>query len=513
MKSNYKKLLVLISAALVFLVIVIIKVASPEKPKAANFTAASATLGNSRFSFVAGIDTGTSGSSNVTIDTSGNPDKDVDHLFPKDNVCFAPASKSGCTGDKYYTVASTEGADGDQFTLTTALTNTLNATDLAIASASGSLVISVTLATAIPDGGDLLITIPMATDADGNDGLPDYAATVAASGFDLNGIAAGDISVATSTSGTCNNSHWTTTETITEGSGSSDHTIRIDRSGSECEANSTILTITIDSSPGIVNPAPINTSRTQGVADAYTINIKSRDNTDATIDTSDLMVAPVEGVLVSATVEETLAFTVAGEAAAGSKCGLTTDVTTTATSVPWGSISSPNSFLEASQVLTLSTNADGGYSVTIQENDQMGKDGVTCTGTAPSSGNFTFSGATCIRDTVCSASTCSESTGYNWTDASTYPGLGYTLENVDGTDASFVYNSNDPCTTSAGAGSFCARQIADSDQGSETAQTIMTNADPVDSKDIRVCYRITVPGTQPAGYYYNKVRYTATPVF
>jgi hypothetical protein len=508
----HKKLLIVSTATFFVVVGLVIKTLLPDSPKAANFTNASATLGNSRFSFVGGVATGTSGSSNVTIDTTGNPDKDVDHLFPKDTVCFAPSQLSGCTGNKFYTVASTEGADGDQFTLSEALSSTLNATDLVYATASGSLVISVTLTNAVPNGGDLLITIPMANSANGNDGFADYATTVAAGGFDLNGIAAADISVATSTSGTCDNAHWTTTETIAPGSGSTDHTIRIDRSGSECQANTTVLTITIDSAPGIVNPAPINTTRTQGVADAYTINIKSRDNTDATIDNSNVMVAPIEGVFVSATVQETLSFTVAGEAAASGKCNLTTDVTTTATAIPWGTISTSNAFLEASQVLTLSTNANAGYSVKIDESDQMGKDGVTCTGVAPSAGHFTFSAATCIRDSVCGATPCTESAGYGWTDATTYPGMGFSLEDVDGTDASFVYNSNDPCGKTAAAGTFCARQIADI-QGGETAQSIMANTGPVDSKDVRVCFRITVPGTQPAGYYYNKVKYTAIPTF
>lgn len=491
----------------------------PRGIRSASFTTAYATMSNSRFSYVAGVASGTSGASNVTIDTSGNPDKDVDHLFPKDNVCFAPALLFGCRDNKAYEVTSTEGADGDQFTISTPLGTSLGATDLVVATQSGTITLTATLANTVPDGGDIYITLPMADSIDGNDGFPDYNTTVATSGFDLNGIAAANLAISTSTSGTCNNAHWSVgSATITEGSGTTDHTIRIDRSGSSCEANSTVLTITLgDSSIGIVNPAPMNAARTQGAADEYTINIKTRDNTDATIDNSNVMVAPVESVLISATVQETLSFAIAGVASSTEACGAgaSTDVTTTAMAVPWGTISSSATFYDAAQQLTVSTNANNGYAVTIQENDQMGKDGAACSGVAPSAGHYTFTGpTTCIRDTVCSGSTCSESAGYDWTDAATYPGLGYSINNVGGdTDAAFLYSSNDPCTTSAGAGTFCARQIADVTEGSETPNNVMYKTGPTDTADAYVCYRISIPGTQPAGYYYNKVRFTAIPRF
>jgi len=510
------KMVLIFSLAILFAVGAFIsKFILPPLADSANFTNATASLGNSRFSYVAGVASGTAGASNVQIDTSGNPDKDVDHLFPSDTVCFAPSTLVGCRDNTAYSVAATEGADGDQFTVSPSLGTTLDSADLVYATASGSLRLQFTLVNEVPDGGDLLVTIPMANSANGNDGFPDYAATVAASGFDLNGIAAADISTATSTSGTCDNGHWSTTETISPGSGATDHTIRIDRSGSACQANSTVITITIDSSPGIVNPAPINTSRTQGVADAYTINVKSRDNTDATIDSSNVMVAPVEAVLVSATVSETLAFTVTADSASASRCGQTTDVATTATAVPWGTLASSNTFYEASQILTLSTNANSGYDVYIEENDQMGKDGTACTGVAPSAGHYTFGSATCIRDSLCGSTPCTESDGYYWTNATNYPGLGISLENLDGTDAKWLYDStSEPCTNTGGGTStnFCARQIADI-AGSETRASIMANVGSVNSKDIYVCYRISVTGTQPAGYYYNKVRYTAVPKF
>jgi hypothetical protein len=514
-----KKLLIFSLALLLGGFLFFQKFVHPKIVNSANFTNATASLSNSRFSLTAGYSAGSAGESNITIDTSGNPDNDVDHIFVGDAVCIVPSNYVGCRDNKTYSVVGTEGTDLDQFTISPSLASTPNATDLIVATQSGILTVQFTLTNNVPDGGDILITIPSDNDATtitSNDGFPDVTDTVANGGFDLNGIDSNYISTSTTSEGTCNNAYWSTTETATPGNLTTDHTIRIDRSGGVCEANNTVITVTIGTSAkGLVNPPPKTSSHTQGVADAYTINIKTRDNTDATIDTSNVMVAPIEGVFVSATVQETLSFTIAGEASGNSRCGQTTDITTTAMSVPWGTISTPNSFLEGNQILTVSTNANSGYNVYIEESDQMGKNGATCTGTAPSSGHYTFGSASCIRDTLCGSTPCSESAGYYWTAATSYPGLGISLANLDGTDAAWVYDSTtEPCTTTGGGTStnFCARQIADI-QGGETRRSIMTNSGPVDSKDIYVCFRLTVPGTQPAGYYYNTVKYTAIPIF
>jgi len=481
-----RKIILLIFTLLQF---TILFVKYPQVINTASLTSASATLGNSRLSYRAGVTTGTAGSSTVDIDTSAYSDINTNHLFPKDVLCFTNSGFVGCSQQTTYTVNNI--VDSDTIQLTAPLGEVLDANDLVIASQSGSLTLAFTTASQIPTAGDILVTIPMADSADGNDGFPDSASTIALGGFDLNGIAAADIS----TTG-CTDANWVATETIAEGSGTTDHTIRIDRQTNACAASSAI-TITIDSSPGIVNPSPKTTSHTQGIADVYHLSIDTRDGSDNIIDDIDITIAPVEAVLVSATVDETLAFTVAAVASAQSTCGQTTDITTTAYSVPWGTLSTADTFSEGSQQLTASTNADGGYSVTIEENDQMGKNGVACTGaTAGESVN-------CIEDTTCDGAACLSSVSAEWTTA-TNNGLGFSLANQSGTDASFLYNES--------SRTFSSRQIADQEVP-ETKETIMTNAAPVSGSSAYVCYRISISGTQPAGYYYNKVKYTATATF
>ena len=469
----------------------------------AGFTNASDTLSNGRLSYRAGVATGAASSSLVTIDASGNADNDTDHLFPKDVVCYSGSLLDGCHNNTTYTVANI--VDTTNFNFTPSLDAVaLSANDYVIASQSATHTIAFTLASEVPTAGDIYITIP-ALDTTGktNDYFPDTNSSIATNGFDLGGVGTGDISVASS--GCANN--WTVAS-VTAGTASADHLVQINRSTNACVAGS-IITVTVgDASNKLINPAPISTGHTQGAADVYTINVKTRDGSDNTLDQSNIKVAVIEGVLVSATVQETLSVTIAAVSTSTSACGATTDVTTTATSVPWGTITSFGAFKEAAQTVTVSTNADAGYVVKAEENDQMGKDGIACTGaTAGESVN-------CIQDTLCGTVSCSETAGYYWTSTAKY-GLGFSLANVSGTDASFLYDStSEPCTTTGGGTStnFCARQFADQ-EATETKQTIMSNAAPVASSQIYLCYRLNVSTTQPAGYYFNKVQLTATATF
>ena len=479
-----------------------------SKLDSANLTSASATLSNSRLSYRAGVATGAASSSIVTIDASGNADNDTNHLFPKDVLCYSGSLLDGCYGQTTYTTANI--VDSTNFNFTPALgTSALSANDYVIASQSGSLTIAFTTVNAIPAAGDILITLP-AIDTTGKtcDGMPDTNSTAATNGFDLSTVAAADISVTG-----CTDANWNATETITCGTSSADHTIRIDRQTSTCAAGSAI-TVTVDSSPGVINPAPINSGHTQGTADVYEINVKTRDGSDNTLDNSDVKVAPIEGVFVSATVDETLSFVVAAVTAdSGSYCGIARTASTpdsTVYSIPWGTVSSTYAVAthNAAQQLTVSTNALSGYKVYIEENDQMGKNGNVCTGATPAADGFTFTAGTCIRDTLCGASACSHTTSADWTDMATYVGFGYSLADVTNANAKFLYNESSRTFSSKTAADIEAPEVR-----SDTNAEIMTSSVPVSGSSVYACYRIAIGGTQPAGYYYNKIKYTAVSTF
>lgn len=486
-KENRLFLLIVILAAALGIFLIF-----PDQTKSVGtLTSASATLGNPRLSFSGQVNTGASaGVSTINIKTTGTiPDKNTNHLFPGDTVAI------GVNG------AMTVGSivDSDTIALSSGLTVSVADGTTVYATQSGSLALTFTITNQIPANGYVLVTIPDAA-SNTNDGAPDTGASTSVSGFDLNSMTSSDIAP---TGGT--GCAWST-ETLTAGTGSG-HTYKVVTTA-VCTGSPTI---TFDgTTKDLINPAPITTGHTQGVADTYPITIATYDSSDNAIDSVDVKVAPVEAVLVSATVDETLNFTVAGIGLGGSACGNTVDVATTAYSVPWGTISSSNTFYDAIQQLTVSTNADGGYSVKVEENDQMGKDGTTCDTPANDTADETDN-PPCIKDTTCGSSACTEAAARDWTDAAIYHGLGISLEDQSGTDAVWDYNGK-PAETTCTSGTFCARQIADI-QASETKASIMANTGSVSAKSAYVCYRFAISGTQPAGYYYNKVKYTCTATF
>jgi len=458
---------------------------------AGNLTGVSATLSNSRLSFSGQVGLGTSaGATVINLKTTGNiADKNTNNLFPGDTVSV------GLNGNK--TVGSI--VDADTFILTDTIDVSVAAGDTIYSTQSGALTVVFTITNDIPAGGYVLVTIPDSS-SNQNDGAPDTEASTTLNGFDLNGMAVTDISTTGGTDCT-----WGT-ETLTAGTGSG-HTYKVVTT-TTCTAGT--ITVTFDgATKDLVNPAPIYTGHTQGLADTYTIDVTTYDSSAVAIDTAQVKVAPVEAVLVSATVDETLSFQIAGVAAGTTACGQVMEITTNAYSVPWGTLSTANSFYQGAQTLTVSTNADAGYTVKTEENDQMGLGGTTCDVPANATADETDN-PPCIKDYLGVGTTASEAGANDWTTA-TYNGLGFSMEDLSGTDAVFDYNGK-PAETSCTSGTFCARQIADQ-QASETKATIMSNGDSVSSSQAYVCYQISISATQPAGYYYNKVKYTCTATF
>ena len=234
------------------------------------------------------------------------------------------------------------------------------------------------------------------------------------------------------------------------------------------------------------------TSHTEGTADTYPILVRqfaadTNPNSATPIDATSARVAHIEAVRVTATVDPTISFSIAGIASGATRCGVSTDVTTTATSVPFGGMSL-NSFKTLAQNLTVSTNASSGYVVTSSENDQLGLGGAT---------------TPFIPDTTCDGGTCTESTAAEW-DTATNNGFGYSLENVDAASIAFEYDTS--------GDTFRSKQFADI-TGAETPQTIFSSTTVANAENAYVCYRLSVGATQAAGDYENQITYTATGTF
>src|SRR4030042_2445455 len=362
---------------------------SPIKTKSA-ITLASSTLSNSRFSYKSSIGTTQAVNDLTIVLDNESADEDTNHLFPGDVICFVNPAESGCYGNRTYTVASI--LNSTTFTITDGLDTTLADTDYIVATSSGNLVFTFTIGTNIPASGDIFITLPgINTDNKTNDGIPDTNTDLSTNGFDIKGgntvLGDGDITVTGCTKGTA---------TVTAGGASADTTIMIPISA-ECVAT-TAVTVTLGNSR-IINHAPITAASPRGVADSYTINFKTRNATDQLLENKDVIVAPVEGVFISATIDETLSFRV---------CGVKTDLTTQestcfstpatvcgqgslniasfAYAVPFGTMTA-DTFKNGAQYIKASTNAASGFNITLEESDEMGKDGTVCTGNPTAEGN------------------------------------------------------------------------------------------------------------------------------
>jgi len=344
--------------------------------------------------------------------------------------------------------------------------------------------------------GAIRISIP-ATENDTNDSdsKPDR------DGFDLYGVADNDVTCP-SDGGVGSPYDFESAEgEATDAGGGGWHTFQCRYSGSG--SGSTALTLTIGDyqNQTLLNPAP-KSGHSQGTADPYTIRIQNLAGISgdyAVIDTVDVRVVVIEAVRVTATVEETLSFTIAGRSSGDTHCGQAADVTTQLYSVPFGSLTLTNTFYDTAQKLTVGTNAADGYNVTVFEDDELGLNGAD---------------SPYIPDTACDVSGCDHTTSQEWNVATGYDGFGYSLENVsgEGTDARFTY-SESARTFSAKHFSNRTEDATPPYQDEEANADVMYNTGPVDTNSIYVCYRITVTGIQTAGDYYNTITYIATPQF
>ncbi len=471
----------------------------PESARSGALTNVKDTLSNSRLSYVAGVSgTISSGNTTITIDGSGNPDNNTSHLFPGDVICFANVARTGCLGNTTYTVGTI--ISSTQFSITSALSTGLIATDLVVATQSATHTITFVTTSAVVDGSIVLRIPASAASAASNDGFPDQGTDSSGTqGFDLNGLAASDV--------TCSGGSPTwTSETITNSasSGSGEHEIICPFTGTL--ASGVTVTATLGGAK-LINPAPA-TDHTQGTANDLQISVlEYNHNTPGSgslIDSADTAVAPIEAVFVSATVDESLSFIISGVNSSTTACGASTDVTSTFSSVPFGNIGL-NTFYDIAQGLEVSTNASNGYAVTAAASDQLGLNGGTCTGDAGIAND-------CIPDTTCDGASCTHLAAAvdDWETASNN-GFGYSLDSTDGSDAAWEWDGTSGTCDGSGT-DFCASQFADTED-SQSPVTVMSNSGAVNSKNIYVCYRLSVGALQPAGLYYNKVKYTATPTF
>ena len=151
------------------------------------------------------------------------------------------------------------------------------------------------------------------------------------------------------------------------------------------------------------------------------------------------------------------------------------------TFIDFGTVT-PGSFIQRTNLLTISNGSAFGYQVTVSQNHNLR---VNATGQE-------------IPATVCnSGSPCTTSTAGIWNDPLTY-GFGYNCQNVSGTD----------CVPGFTDATYYKPFIA-----SPSAVAVMSGLVVGTNKQVTISYQLNVSGSQAPGLYTNIINYIATPTF
>jgi hypothetical protein len=190
------------------------------------------------------------------------------------------------------------------------------------------------------------------------------------------------------------------------------------------------------------------------------------------IDNAAVQFINTNGSTLSLTVDNTLSFTVNAVASGGACAGVTSNATTTSTTIPFGTVTAATNGL-ACQNLTAATNATNGYTIYIRE-------------TGPLTNGI--------------AQTFADWTGTNITP---------TTFTAPGTEA-YGYSTNDITLGTGTTGRFSGNKFA---ANTTTNAEIAYEAAGLTSTTYSVAHQAAVSLTTKPGSYQTTVIYTCTPVY
>jgi hypothetical protein len=192
-------------------------------------------------------------------------------------------------------------------------------------------------------------------------------------------------------------------------------------------------------------------------------------------------------ISVTANVAPSFAFTVAPVLTGQMVNNIATTVDTTATTIPFGDVLPGGAAVTAAHDLTVSTNAEGGYTVTVKATDPPLVDTIN---TNNNIDNFSGSNATPATWSAPAGATKNINTGY----------FGYTTN-----DATLGTGTADRFTSSA-------NQWAGF---STSPEEVMYNSSATSfaGQTVRIGYQVQVDGYQPPGSYAGTITLVATPTY
>jgi hypothetical protein len=237
-------------------------------------------------------------------------------------------------------------------------------------------------------------------------------------------------------------------------------------------ASNTAVTLTVGNTANLLNPTKVAGS---GTADTFSFQVDQKDNGNNVIDTTSGKVGTIEAVGVSATVAPSLTFSINAVTAATSVTAHATSFSTTATSVPFGTLN-VNASSTGAQYIHIDTNSNSGYAVTVQQDGSLRK-----------------SNGTTIVDFSSAAAAENDGT----------VGFGYALHNKSSTSGlTLPFNYNDS-----------SRKFNSIGFSSTSPVTMMSNTGPASGDEVYVDYYLKVNAAQAQGTYQNLITYIATAIY
>lgn len=336
----------------------------------------------------------------------------------------------------------------------TAISDVISDSDLGL---DANHTVQFTTSTFIPTSGRIILTFP--------------------AGFDLTNVDFADIDLATSSDytlvGACAGSGMAA---VVGG-----QVITFTECGNTGIATSTVIEIQI----GTNAAAGVDQINNHATAASYEITLSTDAGSAPTIDSGTTRIVIIDDVTVTASVNSIFTFTIAGVASSQTVNGTTTTGVSTATTIPFGTLS-PNVVYTMAQDLTVNTNAAGGFVVTVFEDNNL------------------ESATTADIDNFIDSDGNGSSTPVAWQSPSgllgverTYGHMGITSDDTDYFAVSDTW-----------AGDILAVPRA------IFAHTAPTDGTVTGQGTTRVGYQIEISNLQEAGQdYSNTLTYIATPTF
>jgi len=233
------------------------------------------------------------------------------------------------------------------------------------------------------------------------------------------------------------------------------------------------------------------TDVTSPAAGGYSVYARTYHANGTEIENAQMIVYLVDSVTVSAHVNATLTFGVTAVNNGVDVNGITTTATSTATTVPFGTLSSVAPSV-VGQELSVTTNASNGFSVTVQQDGEM----VSAAGANINSFKMAANGTGLATPEI-------------WSDPVATLGS-------DNTYGHLGLTTNDSDLLALGGQDFTGAQLAGL-EGTAPMQVMShdgaADGSTPDKGKVRVAYEVGITDLQEAGDYQSTLTYVCTPTY